>query len=214
MIGFWNWFTKITAWPVQKIVFRTRIFYENKSSQGRRIKGPAIVICNHTSVWDYAVLLFVFWSRTVRYQMAEVLFEKKVLGVFLKMLGGIVVDRKAHNFSFINKSEDILKKGGAVGIFPESRLPLKDEESPLPFKPSAAYLALAANVPVIPVYTNGAYFRRKRAAVIIGKPINVYDFTDEKLSEKENIDKVTSAMRRRIIELGEELNRYEKNEAE
>ncbi|MGM9683519.1 MAG: lysophospholipid acyltransferase family protein [Eubacteriales bacterium] len=214
MVGFWNRFTKITAWPVQKIVFRTRIFYENKAEQGRRIKEPAIVICNHTSVWDFAVLLFVFRGRTVRYQMAEVLFEKKLLGIFLKMLGGIVVDRKTRNFSFINRSEDILKKGGAVGIFPESRLPIPGEERPLPFKPSTAFLALAADVPVIPVYTNGSYFRRKRAAVIIGKPINVYDFVDEKLSEKENIDNVTSAMRKRIIELGEELNRYEKSKTE
>ena len=211
MVKFWNWFTKITGWPVQKIVFRTHVYYEDRETQDRRISGPAIVVCNHSSIWDFAALMFVFWSRTIRYQMAEVLFEKKLLGMFLRMLGGIRVDRTTHDFSFVNKSNEILQKGGVVGVFPESRLPKPDEERPLPFKPSAAYLALTANVPVIPVYSNGIYFNKKHASVIIGKPVNVYDFVDESLSEKENIDNVTKAMRERIIELGEELEKYEKD---
>ena len=89
MIRFFNTFTKITAYPVQKACFNTKILYEDKSVQNRRIKGPAIVVCNHTSVYDYAVLLFVFFSRTVRYQMAEVLFKKKLktLSTYMKKYG-------------------------------------------------------------------------------------------------------------------------------
>lgn len=210
MIGFWNAFTKITAYPVQWFCFRTHVYYENKKAQGKRIKGPAIVICNHTSIFDYAVLLFVFGSRTVRYQMAEVLFEKKNLGRFLKMLGGIKVDRLSHDFSFIYKSEDIINHGGVVGVFPESRLPLEDEERPLPFKESVAFLALATNAPVIPVYTNGSYFNKKHASVIIGKPMNPTDYVDDLLSDEENITKLTNAMRDKIIDLGRELERLEK----
>ena len=52
MIGFFNSFTKITGWIVQKICFRTKIYYEDKAVQGRRIKGSAILISNHTSVFD------------------------------------------------------------------------------------------------------------------------------------------------------------------
>ena len=62
LIKFFNWFTKITAWPVQKLLFRTKIHYEDKSVQSRRIKGSAILISNHTSVFDYAAHLFVFFS--------------------------------------------------------------------------------------------------------------------------------------------------------
>ena len=208
LISFWNWFVKITAYPVQLFCFRTKIYYENNKVQKRRIKGPAIIISNHTSVFDYAVYLFVFFSRTLRFQMAEVLFEKKFLGVFLKMLGGIIVDRNTHNFGFIAKSQDILTSGGVVGIFPESRLPLKNEQRPLEFKTSAAYIALSTGVPIIPVYTNGSYFNKKRARVIIGEPIYVNDFIDNGLTDKENIDNLTSFMRQRIIELEKIL--YEK----
>ncbi len=211
LIKLFNWFVKITAWPAQKLVFRTKVYYEDKSVQGRHIRGAAIIASNHTSVFDYAAYLFVFFTRTLRVQMAEVLFEKKVLGLFLRALGGIYVDRGAHNFDFINKSEEILEKGGVVGAFPESRLPKKGEKTPLEFKPSTAYLALSADVPVIPVFTNGRYFCHERARVIIGKPMYPGDYADEALDDKENIRLFTDAMRNRIIELGNELDEKTKS---
>lgn len=206
LINFFNWFVKITAYPAQKLVFRTKVYYQDKSVQSRRIKGAAILASNHTSVFDYAAYLFVFFTRTLRVQMAEVLFDKKPLGLFLRMLGGIYVNRDIHNFDFINKSEEILRKGGVVGAFPESRIPREGEERPLEFKPSTAYIALSANVPVIPVYTNGKYFCGERARVIIGTPMFPADYTDDTLNDKENIAKFTEALRNRIIELGNELN--------
>ena len=63
---FFNGFVKATGWPAYKIAFRTKIYYEDKSVQSRRIKGAAMVVSNHTSVFDYAVLLFVFFTRTLR----------------------------------------------------------------------------------------------------------------------------------------------------
>lgn len=205
-IRFLNAFVKITGYPVQKVIFRTKVYYEDKRVQRRHIKGKAIVISNHTSVWDYAVYLFVFFTRTFRCQMAEVLFEKQPLGVFLKMMGGILVNRNAFDFGFIGRSQEILDKGGVVGIFPESRLPLKGEERPLEFKPSAAYLALLSGAPVIPVFTNGKYFTWQRARVIIGTPIDARSLTDDSLSEKENIAAVTKALRDKIIDLERQLN--------
>ena len=205
LIKFWNAFVKITAYLVQLLIFRTKVYYEDKAAQSRRIKGGAIIISNHTSVWDYAEYLFVFFFRTLRAQMAEVLFEKKPLGLFLKMMGGIRVNRGANDFACVTKSEKILEKGGVVLIFPESRLPLKGEERPLPFKPGAAYLALLSGAPVVPVFTNGKYFSKKRARVIIGKPIYARDLIDDSLSEKENLVRITDIMRDRIISLENQL---------
>lgn len=198
-------FVKITAWPIQFICFRTKIHYEDKLIQSRKIKGPAIIVSNHTSVYDFAVMLFVFPFRFLRYLMAEILFKRKFLGWFLNMMGGIKVDRENYNFTFINKSLDILEKGGVVGIFPEGRLPVKGEKRPIPFKPSAAYLAFLSEVKIIPVYTNGSYFSKKRAHIIIGKTIDVKEIIDEKFSEKENIERINNILRERIIELQNEL---------
>lgn len=200
-------FLKITAWPIYWLVFRTKIYYEDKSVQSRKIKGSAIIISNHTSVYDFALMIFLFPFRSLRYLMAEILFKKKGLGLFLKSQGGIKVDRDNFNFSFVSKCEDILQKGGVVGSFPESRLPKDGEERPLPFKPSTAYIAYLSGAPVIPVYTDGEYFTKKRARVIIGKPIDVNEFIDENLTEKENIERINSEFRRRVLELEDELNK-------
>lgn len=206
-VSLWNWFVKITGWPVQKILLRTKIYYEDKAVQSRKIRGSAVVISNHTSVYDYALYLFVFWGRTLRVQMGEVLFEKKLLGWFLRRMGGIRVNRNAHDFSFLQKSEEILYQGGVVEIFPESRLPKESEKGKglLPFVTSAAYIALSTGAPIIPVYTNGAYFCKKRAEVVIGKPFFAAEYTREDCSEHENLERVSEEMRRRILLLKERL---------
>lgn len=210
MIAFCNWFTKITGWPLQALILRMKFYYENKSIQGRKIKGPAIIISNHTSVFDYAIMLFTFWNRTLRVQMAEILFKKKVLGRYLKMMGGIYVNREMKNFTFMTKSEEILQKGGVVGIFPEGRLPLKGEERPLEFKPGAAYLALAMNVPIIPIYTNGKYFTKERTRVVVGTPIMPSDIENSEGSDKEKLEALNRICREKIIELGKMTDEKQK----
>lgn len=200
-----NWFTKITAWPVQALLFRTKVHYENKEVQGRRVKGKAIIVCNHTSVYDYAVLLFVFFGRTLRTLMAEVLYEKPGLKQFLTLLGGIRVDRGEHSMYPLYRAEKLLNAGGTVLIFPESRLALPGEPRPLPYKEGAAWLALATGAPIIPVYTNGSYFRKKRAEVIIGEPI-VPEIPAPGSAEEKNAPAVlTERIRNRVIALGEKL---------
>ncbi|MDO4815100.1 MAG: lysophospholipid acyltransferase family protein [Bacillota bacterium] len=205
-IKFFNLFAKITGWLLQWFCFRTKVYYEDKSVQGRHIKGRAIIVSNHTSVYDYAVMMFVFITRTLRYQMAEILFEKKGLRTLLRWLGGIYVNRNNHDLSFVRKSVDILDAGGVVGVFPEGRLPRKGEESPLPFASSVTYIALQSGAPIIPVYTNGSYFCKKRARVIIGKPIAADELADSSLTEKENLQQITEKIRERIKELGKELD--------
>ena len=209
-----NAFVKITGWLPYRLLFRTRVDYEDRRLQGRRIRGAAMVISNHTSVFDYAVLLFTFFTRTLRTQMAELLFKKRFLRFFLPAMGGIKVDRGARDFGFVERSERILRKGGVVAVFPESRLPRKGEERPLAFVPSAAYLALTTDVPVVPVWTNGSYFARKRARVVVGTPMRASDFTDPSLDDRDNITRVSEAFRTKIIELShmaEDANEAQKD---
>ena len=44
-------------------------------------------------------------------------------------------------------------------------------------------LALMSGVPVIPVVTNGSYFKKARARVLIGKPLYAADLAPEGLEE-------------------------------
>ena len=208
-----NWFVKITGWPAQFICFRKKIYYEDRSVQSRHIRGKAILISNHLSVFDYPVAMFTFFSRTLRFQMSELVMNKPVLGQLLRMLGGIYVNRNTHDYGFMAKSEKILSQGGVVGICPEGRLPKKGETPPLEFKTGAAYLALSTDTPIVPMVTDGSYFSFKnRAHVIIGKPINPLDVVDPNLNDKENIALLTRAMREKIIDLGNMLHERTKEE--
>lgn len=204
-IRFCNWFTKLTAFPVQLVCFRTKTVYEDREAV-RALKGPVLLVSNHTSVFDYAVYLFVFFFRTLRTVMAEVLFQKPVLGIYLKCMGGIRVDRAAREFGFVEEALGILEKGGTVLLFPESRLPLPGETRPLPFKDSAAFLALRSGVPVVPLYTNGSYFRWKRARVVVGRPVLPAEWISEGTAEKEAVRLVSGKLRETVAELGKRLS--------
>ena len=206
-IQLFNWFTKITGFIPALLAFRTKIHYVDKQTQGRFIKGPAILISNHRKIFDYAVYLFVFFTRTLRVQAAEVLYTRPFMKPLLCSLGAIYVDRNHKDFGFVKKSLQLLKKGWIVHIYPEARLPKKDEETPLPFVPSAAYIALESGVPVIPVVTNGSYFNfRKRAHVLIGTPVYAADLMEDGLTDRENIDRVNEKLRDIIRGLQEKLN--------
>lgn len=202
-----NLIVKVTGFPIYLLVFRPKLHYEDKSAQGRKIKGKAIVMSNHMDVWDVAVMLYTFWNRNLRCIVAELMFEKNFfMSFFLKSIGAIRVDRNSHDFAFIQKSCDILDRGGVVEIYPESRIPRKNEEKPLEFKPSTAYLALMSGAPIIPVYTDGKYFCKGRNNIIIGKPIDVSTLYDTKLTEQENIKNITEILRNKVLELRDELN--------
>jgi len=208
MAKFGNWFVKITGWLLAVFAFKTKVYYEDKSVQSRRIRGKAIVMSNHFSIWDFASLLFVFWTRTLRCVVAELLYEKNIFfTTLLKALGCIKVDRNMHDFSFIDKCRRILDRGGVVEIYPEARVPGAGDVVPLEFKPSVVYLALESGAPIIPVYTDGRYFRRKRNYVMIGKPINVSELYDPSLTEKENISAITAILRGKVIELREKVEK-------
>lgn len=203
-----HWFIKITAIIPWIFGCRAKVYYEDKSVQGRRIKGKAIVMPNHHSVMDVAIQMFVFWNRTLRCLVAEVIYQKNALmRFFLRVIGAIRVDRDTHDFSFLGKAEKVLNKKGVIEIYPEARLAKKGEEKPLEFKPSVVYLALSTGAPIIPVYHNGALFKKERAHVIIGKPIDVKEWYDDTLSERENIEIICKKLRERVIELGNELQR-------
>ena len=209
---FGNWFIKITGLLPALAVFRTKVTYEDKKVQGRRIRGRAIVVSNHNGLLDFAVMMFVFFGRTLRCAVAEVLYQKNIfMTALLHFMGCVRVDRDTHNFSFLPKLKKILDRGGVVEIFPESRLPRPEEERPLEFKVSYIYLALESGAPIIPVYNNGKALARERERVVIGKPIYVEDLYDATLSERDNIEQINQYVRNKIIELGKTIE--EKGEA-
>lgn len=203
-----NWVVKTSGVFLWLFGCRPKIYHEDKSVKGTKVKGKAIIMPNHHSVYDVGTMLFTFWRRTPRVLTAELMYKKNAfMSFFLHLIGAIRIERDSYDFSFLGKSRDVLNQGGVIEIYPEARIPLPEEETPLPFKPSVAYLGLMSDAPIIPVCHNGKFFSKERTRVMIGKPIYAADFYDEALSEKENLNKISEILRQKIIELQYELDR-------
>ena len=209
-----NWFVKITGFPGEIIFYRKKIYYEDKKASNRKIKGPALIISNHTDIYDYPLMMYVFLGRNLHVLVAEVTYDLNgFMKWLLKGLGAIRVDRNNHDFAFMSQTTDLLKKDRVCLIYPESRLPEENERDHLlEFKPSYVYSALESGAPIIPVYTNGIYGKQKklkkdRARVIIGKKIFVRDLYDSNKSEKENIEYINDYVKNKILSLKELLNK-------
>ena len=210
MFFLFSWFVKLTGWLPYLLLLRPKISYEDKKQQSRHIKGGAIVVSNHRNVFDFAVAMFTFPTRTLRCAVAELMYRKNLfMSVFLYLLGTVKVDRDSHDFSFLSACGKILDKGGVVEIYPEARLPQKDETLPLEFKPSAVYLALQTGAPIIPICNNGRYFTKDRMRVFIGTPIDSRSLYCDELSEKENVANITLYVRGKIIEYQKQLEQQE-----
>ena len=95
--------------------------------------------------------------------------------------------------------QEILEKGGRVGIFPQGRLPVGDKE--WPFKPGILYAALQSDAPIIPVYTDGCYGFGKRAHVMIGTPIRLSELTRSVEPDREETQRLLSLLEEKTNEL-------------
>ena len=218
MSRFLNWFVKITGFPLEFFFYRKKIYYEEKKHTNRKIKGAAIVISNHTDIYDYPLMMYTFLSRNLHVLVAEITYDKNAfMKWFLKGLGAIRVDRNNHDFAFMSEVSNLLNKKKAVLIYPESRLPLEEERGTLlDFKPSYIYSALETGAPIIPVYTTGVYGKerrkkKERARLIIGKKIFVNDLYDSNKSEKDNIEYINKYIKDKVSDLGKLLEE-KKNE--
>lgn len=218
MNKFLSFLIKLSALPVQGVYFRKKVYCEDGDKKLRKIKGPAIIVSNHTSVYDYPLIMYTFFNKNIRTLVGETMYtHSKALNRMLKHLGAIKVDRQNFNFNFLSEISKCLEKKQVCLIFPESRLH-KNNEDPnqlLEFKPSYIYSALENKVPIIPVYTNGIYGKLKkvkkdRARIIIGKPIDVVKLSDSTLTEKENIIKINEYVKNYILKLRDKLEKYKK----
>ena len=127
-------------------------------------KGPIIIVGNHKHAFD-PIMVMSHTNRTIHYMAKESLF-KGIHGKILENIGTIKIYRNKSNPIAIKEAEEILKQGGAVGIFPEGTRNRTDQEL-LKFRYGAVKIAKKTNTPIIPFAIKGDY------KPLFGKPINI-----------------------------------------
>ncbi len=143
-----------------------------------------VFVSNHLSYMDTPVVLSNIPVQ-FRFLAKQGLFQIPLLGTHLARAGHIPVPRedpRAAVKSLSRAAEIIRKHGISVLIFPEGGR--SDDGELHPFKEGAAYIAIKAGVPVVPVAIIGtrevmamgsATIRRGRVRLRIGDPIPAAD---------------------------------------
>lgn len=204
-----RWFIKITGWPIAGLYLRRKTYFENPGVQKRSLKGGVLLVSNHRSYWDYISYFALFLFRFVRPVVSyEIYHKNKLLTFFLNMIGAIVVDKNPFDFSWLEETIALLRKGKKVIIFPEAHFIQEDKLST--FHSPYITVALRAGVPILPLYTNGVYGSIHRNRVIIGEPINLKDYTDQTTLLREERERLNELVKKKIENLKLQMERQKK----
>lgn len=141
--------------------------------------GSCLIVGNHKHLYDQC-LTIVATKRFIRYMAKKEYFDNKKVAWFFKGTGCISVDRSKKDDEATNKALETLKKGGAVGLFPEGTRN-KTQDFLLPFKFGAVSMAKKTDSYLVPFGITGDYvFRSKNLIIRYGEPFKV---TDMELSD-------------------------------
>lgn len=170
--------------------------------------GPILIVGNHKHIMDQCSVI-ISTKRVIHYMAKKEYFDGK-FAWFFRAAGCISVDREAHDGVAKGEAIEVLKKGGAIGLFPEGTRIKTKEKMLLDFKYGTVSMADKTDAIIVPYAITGDYkFRSKNLMVRFGTPFKV-----------ENGDKEAAQHRlRKEIEnlLKENLkatNRTEKEEME
>lgn len=120
------------------------------------VGGPAVYVVNHLSALDiptlYAALPFQF-----RIMAKKELFRYPVLGWHLTRSGQIPIDRDNARSSLksLMSASDALKRGMSLVVFPEGGRSASGQLQP--FLGGSFYVAIKAQMPVVPMAVVGTY---------------------------------------------------------
>ncbi len=168
--------------PLMRVAFR--LYYNPRIIGADKIPadGSIVIAGNHKHVYDQCLTIMAT-KRVIHYMAKKEYFDGKLAPLF-KFVGCIPVDRSRRDFSSAMSAMKVLKKDGAIGIFPEGTRN-KTDAFLLRFKSGAVAMAKKSDAYIVPFGLTGDYkFRSKNLTVRYGEPFKVGDMTNEEANEK------------------------------
>jgi 1-acyl-sn-glycerol-3-phosphate acyltransferase len=146
-------------WDVDKHV---KAFCRPITVEGREnldgVRGPLLVIANHTSHFDTVIVLHVLpgriWNRLAIVAAADRMYRERVKGMLHSLRYNAFPITRGGGREALAYSQWLTRSGWSLLIFPEGKRSRTGEL--LPFRGGPAILALGQNIPVLPIYIKGA----------------------------------------------------------
>ncbi len=172
-------------------------------------QGGAILVFNHISHLDPVVdAVFVHRNKRVpRFLAKDSLFRIPVAGKVIAGAGTIPVYRGTANAGdSLRAADEALREGKIVCIYPEGTISKDPEGWPMRSFPGVARLALAHDVPVLPIARWGTRdilngytkkftpFPRKTITTYVGEPVDLSRYRSEGTPSNVTLMRVTDVV--------------------
>ena len=189
------YFVKYLLTPFLYIFFFPKII----GKENTKIKGKAIVICNHSSMGDPLLISAAFHRQILWMGKAE-LFEHKLLAAFFNGVRTFPVNRGESDLPAIRHTFKMLRNGEILGIFSEGTR--VKSEGIRDFEAGTSFIALKSKAPIIPVYIGGNYKLFHRMTMIIGEPILLSDHVG-KIAGSKAAEEATQLLQNKLKSMSE-----------
>ena len=168
-------------------------------------KGPYVLVCNHFSVIDPAVVIYAHRNPISFLAASDHVIEWYNLWA-VWLYGFIPTDRVRLAPSTIKAARRALCKGEVLGIFPEGTSTANELRKA---KPGAAYLSAIETVKILPFSVLGLgdawaqwlHGLRPRVTVRIGKPFGPYTLPNDRAQREQALARVGKEIMCRIAAL-------------
>ncbi len=188
--------SKVVLRALLRLLFRMEV----TGQEHEPLHGPVLVVANHWSALDPPVLGCAL-RRPVHFMAKEELFRIPLVRTWIRWVGAFPVRRGKPDRAAIRTALELLRWQEAVVVFPEgTRNP---RGYLLPAEPGAAFLALRAGVPILPVgilgtleaMPKGAWIPRPcQVRVRIGPPFRLSDLGDDREALEVAGDRIMQAI--------------------
>lgn len=165
-----EYFLRLLSWLLMHMVYRIDTHDLDKIPK----EGPALLVCNHVSFFDPAILLGEL-PRPARFVMWYSFYEAPVFTYLFKGLKSIPIGNRRDRPELVEEAFDRiaeeLEAGRLVVIFPEGTITRDGEMNK--FQPGIDQIVKRTPVPVVPLALRGmwgTWSSRKRGRALKGLP--------------------------------------------